>query len=167
MNDQLYSAEEAAQILGLQVRTVRNYVREGRLPGVRIGKQYRIARPALEAFAGTGAGEVRAEPAGRVAGDAVASREAVVDVSSIVVIDGFGAAAAARMTRMLEAMTSGGEDAAPRLRVETLYDEQRSRFKVLLTGSAAETAELLRVIDALTDGGPRPVSSRSLPSQRP
>ena len=31
---ELYSAEEAAQVLGLQVRTVRNYVREGRLPGV-------------------------------------------------------------------------------------------------------------------------------------
>ena len=57
MNEQLYSAEEAAQILGLQVRTVRNYVREGRLPGVRIGKQYRIARSALEAFAGSGPAE--------------------------------------------------------------------------------------------------------------
>lgn len=167
MNDELYSAEEAARILGLQVRTVRNYIREGRLPGVRIGKQYRISRPVLEAFAGAGTGEVHATGSGAAAGDAASGQGADVDVSSVVVIDGFGAAAAARMTRTLEAMTAGGEEARTRLRAETLYDEQRARFKVLMTGSAAETAELLRVIDALTDGGPRPVSSRSLPSQRP
>ncbi len=167
MNDQLYSAEEAAQILGLQVRTVRNYVREGRLPGVRIGKQYRISRSALEAFAGTGAGEAHSTRASSGAGDALSSQEADVDVSGVVVIDGFGTEAAERMTRTLGAMAAGGEDAGTRLRVETLYDEERSRFKVLLAGSAAETAELLRVIDALTDGGVRPVSSRSLPSPRP
>jgi hypothetical protein len=34
------------------VKTVRNYVRDGRLKAVRIGKQYRIAREDLEAFMG-------------------------------------------------------------------------------------------------------------------
>lgn len=168
MDDQLYSAEEAARILGLQVRTVRNYIREGRLPGVRIGKQYRISRPALEAFACAGAGEVQGTTrAGSASGGAASSQEADVDVSSVVMIDRIGAAAAARIGRTLGAMTAGGDDAGIRLRVETLYDEQRSRLKVLLTGSAAETAELLRVIEALTDRGASPFSSKSLPSPRP
>ena len=48
----LYSVEQVAAQLGLHVRTVRNYVRDGRLKGVRIGKQYRIAREDLEALTG-------------------------------------------------------------------------------------------------------------------
>ena len=44
MSQELYSAEQIADLLNLHVRTVRNYVREGRLKAVRIGKQYRIAR---------------------------------------------------------------------------------------------------------------------------
>src|SRR5260370_1938722 len=48
----LYSVEQVAAQLGLHVRTVRNYVRDGRLKAVRIGKQYRIAREDLEALTG-------------------------------------------------------------------------------------------------------------------
>ena len=52
MNQQLYSVEQVAESLGLHVRTVRNYVRDGRLKAVRIGKQYRIARADLDALTG-------------------------------------------------------------------------------------------------------------------
>ncbi|MEW2439811.1 helix-turn-helix domain-containing protein, partial [Streptomyces caniferus] len=52
MTDSLYSVEQVAERLGLHVRTIRNYVRDGRLPAVRIGKQYRIAHEDLEAFTG-------------------------------------------------------------------------------------------------------------------
>ena len=48
----VYSAEQVADILGLHVRTVRGYVRDGRLPAVRMGKQYRITERDLKAFAG-------------------------------------------------------------------------------------------------------------------
>ena len=46
------SVEQVAAQLGLHVRTVRNYVRDGRLKAVRIGKQYRIARADLDALTG-------------------------------------------------------------------------------------------------------------------
>ena len=52
MRQDLYSAEQVADRLGLHVRTVRNYVREGRLKAVRIGKQYRIAGEDLAALTG-------------------------------------------------------------------------------------------------------------------
>jgi excisionase family DNA binding protein len=48
----LLSVEQVAEILKLHVRTVRNYVRDGRLRATRIGKQYRIALSDLEAFTG-------------------------------------------------------------------------------------------------------------------
>ncbi|WP_141724717.1 helix-turn-helix domain-containing protein, partial [Streptomyces niveus] len=50
---ELYSVGEVAERLGLHVRTVRNYVRDGRLKAVRIGKQYRISRADFEALTST------------------------------------------------------------------------------------------------------------------
>ena len=85
---QLYSAEEAAQILGLQVRTVRNYVREGRLPGVRIGKQYRIARADLEAFTAGGIARGGAPGARGRAAPHASGAQSAAEASSVVQIDG-------------------------------------------------------------------------------
>jgi excisionase family DNA binding protein len=44
MSQQLHSIEEVAKLLGLHVRTVRNYVREGRLKAIRIGKLFWLER---------------------------------------------------------------------------------------------------------------------------
>lgn len=145
MNEQLYSAEEAAQILGLQVRTVRNYVREGRLPGVRIGKQYRIARSALEAFAGGGPAGVVGSPSAAP----VLRLHAAVEVSSVVQVDGIAAEGADRITRTLTAAVVAHATEEPTPRVEPFYDELRRRLKVIIVGSAADTIELIRVIEAL------------------
>ncbi|MDE3132313.1 MAG: helix-turn-helix domain-containing protein [Acidobacteriota bacterium] len=145
MTEQMYSAEEAAQILGLQVRTVRNYVREGRLPGVRIGKQYRIARADLEAFTGGVAGTRGSDVVERVAEQPATAGVAAAEVSSVVDLDGVGAAAGERLERTLLA-ASIAEQGARSLRVEPFYDEHRRRLRVIIVGGATETAEMLRLI---------------------
>src|SRR5690606_10265103 len=85
MAEKMYSVEEVADHLGLHVRTVRGYIRTGRLKAVRIGKQYRIAQSDLDELTG------RERPA--------VPREtgAHVEVSSIVQIDGIDQAAADRL----------------------------------------------------------------------
>src|SRR5580658_6214220 len=78
MPQELYSVEQVADLLNLHVRTVRNYVREGRLKAVRIGKQYRIAREDLEALTGRPAAALEREPV---------RRHRHVEVSSIIEVD--------------------------------------------------------------------------------
>jgi excisionase family DNA binding protein len=150
MAEQLYSAEEAAQILGLQVRTVRNYVREGRLPGVRIGKQYRIARPDLEAFtAGLGAQNGVGGPTATLEQAAVSAT--VAEVSSVVQVDGIGASTADRLERtLIAASLAASREGGPVLRVEPIYDEDRRRLRLILVGAPAEVADLLRLVDVFT-----------------
>ncbi|MFG1703082.1 helix-turn-helix domain-containing protein [Nonomuraea sp. M3C6] len=126
-----YTVEQAAGILGLHVKTVRNYVRDGRLPAVRIGKQYRIAKEDLAEFAGLPV----ASPARRHA-----------EVSSIVQIDGI---ARDEMDRV-STMVLGGLAGRPHgLRVEFVYDEERAHLKIIVLGGLEASAQVLRIVDAL------------------
>lgn len=138
MPDDLYSVEQVASLLGLHVRTVRNYVREGRLKAVRIGKQYRIAGGDLEAMTGRPARERVDEPV---------RRHRHIEVSSIVDIDAIGQEIA---TRLMNAVTSVPKSRAKvddPVRVETIYNEQRTHLKIIVTGSIATVASLLQFIE--------------------
>ncbi len=154
MAQQLLSAQQAAEILGLQVRTVREYVRQGRLPGVRIGKQYRIARADLEAFSGVEpeAGEVAREGENRRRPAEKAAT--TVEVSAVVQVTNLAPETCTRLERTLAAAAGaavGGEDGTPLLRVEPVYDAARSRLSIVIVGGGAQTAQLLRIIDAFAD----------------
>lgn len=136
----LYSIEQVAAQLGLHVRTVRNYVRDGRLKGVRIGKQYRIAREDLESLTGH-----RMAPASSAGTGARA-----VEVSSIVEIDGIGFDAANRITNALMAAGNGRGSGEP-LRIDTIHDRERGRLKVILIGGLANTTALLKFVSVLLE----------------
>jgi excisionase family DNA binding protein len=146
MSENMYSAEEAARILGLQVRTVRNYVREGQLPGVRIGKQYRIARADLEAFT-AGASARGADAAAGLEEEPQTPARTTAEASSVVQLEGITREDSDRLQRTLTAAAlSTGADGAT-LRVEPLYDEERRRLKLIIVGGLSATTELLRVIE--------------------
>jgi excisionase family DNA binding protein len=132
---QLYSVEEVATLLGLHVKTVRGYVHDGRLEAVRIGRQYRIGADALESFTGRAVTPSRSAPA--------------VEVSSIVQIDDVDRALADRVSTLVMSSVNSGPRDDGRLRVETAYDEGRSRMKIIVLGGPESTAELLRLVGAL------------------
>jgi excisionase family DNA binding protein len=142
MTQELYSVEQVAAQLGLHVRTVRNYVRDGRLKAVRIGKQYRIAREHLEALTG------QLAPAGEPVAEALRSH---VEVSSIVQIEAMSVDAASRLTNTLMAAVKSRPEGDEPLRIDTIYDEERKRLKVILSGGGATTASLLKFITAFVD----------------
>jgi excisionase family DNA binding protein len=133
MSEELYSVEQVAERLGLHVKTVRNYVREGRLKAVRIGKQYRIARQDLEAMTG------RPEPAPEPI-----SRTRHVEVSSIVEIDAISPESANRLTGAMMATAEG-------VRVEAIYNRERGHLKIILVGSMERNAAYFNLIAAILE----------------
>jgi excisionase family DNA binding protein len=138
MTKALYSAEEVAERLGLHVRTVRGYVRDGRLRATRIGKQYRIARADLETFLGspvTDPPEVR--------------RHRHVDVSSIVEIDAVDPETAHRVSTLLTAVRTHASEQP--LRVQTVYDEERAHMKVIIIGGLADARHVLEYLQAVLE----------------
>ncbi|MBP0450829.1 helix-turn-helix domain-containing protein [Kitasatospora sp. RG8] len=136
---QYYSVEQVAELLGLHVRTVRGYVRDGRLKAARIGKQYRITAEDLAAFTGA-----PAAPA-----PAVVAPELRAEASTIVQVDGIGTREAARLASTVMAAISGPREGGRPLKFQTVHDEERSTLKVIVFGGLADTAELLVLINAL------------------
>jgi excisionase family DNA binding protein len=142
VSQQLYSVEQVADLLGLHVKTVRTYVRDGRLKAVRIGKQYRIAREDLEVFTG----HPVAAPARETA-----RRQRHVEVSSIVQIDAISFDAMSRLSTMIVGSATGRPDDDQRLRIETFYDEERASLKIIVVGGLDSSAEMLKLINMLVE----------------
>lgn len=131
MEQSWYSVEQVAGRLGLHVRTVRGYIREGRLAAVRIGKQYRVARSDLDVFTGR-------------PGDIAPPR---VEVSAVVEFDGVSAKAADRLSTLVVAGAQFSREERQPLRLQTVYDDSRGRLKVIILGGVGDTADVLRTID--------------------
>src|SRR5205823_4830023 len=102
--DGFYSVEQVAARLGLHVRTVRNYARDGRLKAVRIGKQYRITQEDLEALTGRPSTVSSSGTATGIQGE---TSRRHVEVSSIVEIEGIDFDGASRVTNALMAAAKG------------------------------------------------------------
>lgn len=144
MTEQLYSVEQVADLLGLHVKTVRGYVRDGRLKAVRIGKQYRIARADLEALTGGPVAAPARETAGRVRR---------VEATTIVQIDAIDQNTMSRLSTLLLASVNGRAGTGERIRIQTIYDEERASLKIVIVGGPEDIAELLRLVGSLLEDG--------------
>jgi excisionase family DNA binding protein len=135
-NPTLLSVDQVAGQLGMHVRTVRRYVREGRLKAVRIGKQYRIAASDLATLTGQ---PVPAEPS--------VSRLRHMEASTVVQVDAISPEDAMRVVRGVGGAIRGRDrNTDTPLRVDTVYDEVRARLKVIITGSLPTTTYLLQLV---------------------
>jgi excisionase family DNA binding protein len=141
MSQELLSVFDIATRLKLHVKTVRNYVRDGRLKAIRIGKNYRISRSDLEAFTGSPLPPTDSE---------VARRQRHVEVSSVVQVDAISQEAASQLEGSLTAFVHGLARGSP-LRVDSIYDRNVGSMKLILLGSPGGTGAALKFITALLD----------------
>ncbi|MFC8718455.1 helix-turn-helix domain-containing protein [Kitasatospora sp. NPDC057198] len=135
MND-FYSVEDVAELLGLHVKTVRGYVRDGKLKAVRIGKQYRIARAEVEAFTGGG----------------VSAGPSRVEVSAVVQVDGVGARDADRLVTGVLAAASAWSGGSRPLWVQAVREEERGALRFVVLGPPRRVSEVLALVDELAGG---------------
>lgn len=142
MAEELLSVFDVAKRLNVHVRTVRNYVRDGRLKAVRVGKQYRISRADLEAFTG---GPIPPTDSER------ASRHRHVEVSSIVQVDAISAEASADLEKSLGAFAHAERNRGGTLRAETFYDRDIGRLKIILLGAPSTSGAALQFLSSLLE----------------
>lgn len=136
----LLSPHEAAELLGLHVRTVRRYIRDGRLDAVRVGNRYRISRESLEALVDGPLETSHLDPS---------RRRPRADVSSVVDLQPIDRDDAQRLTTLVLGAAGTGDGEQPKLGVQLLHEPDRDRLRVVITGSIADTAALLALITAV------------------
>jgi excisionase family DNA binding protein len=144
LTPQLYTVEEVAGLLNMHVKTVRRYVRDGRLKARRIGKEYRIARADLTDFAG----EIRVTET-----PAPAPRTRHVISSSVVDVDAISPEETHRVTTLVMASLNSRKGEPDFPRVDTIYYPEQGKLRITITASLVVTCELLRMIDALLEDG--------------
>lgn len=138
MEKLLYTVLEVANLLDLHVKTVRNYVREGKLKSTKVGKQYRIAQEDLSAFLG----QTPTEP--------IKAPAPTMDVSAIAQLEGVSRALADRIAILLQAAANGRREATP-MRVETIYNPETSRLKIIVVGDTEAAVGILQFAQSLLE----------------
>lgn len=138
----LLTVDEVAEQLALHPKTIRRFIREGRLPAKRIGKEYRVTRAALGAFAGE---------ADVIDNIAAVPRTRQVLVSSIVDVDAISPDASQRITTLIMAGLNARREEADFPRVDSRYDTERGRLRVMITAGPSLSCELIQMIAALAD----------------
>ncbi|GAA2368188.1 helix-turn-helix domain-containing protein [Nonomuraea africana] len=141
MPEQPYTVEQVATLLGLHVKTIRGYVRDGRLRATRIGKQYRIARHDLDAFTGA----TTTPPATETTAD-----HRHTDVSTTIQIHAISRPQTDRLTTWI--MTSINNTHG--LRVQTRYDTDRATLTIMILGDLPTTTDLLNGFRDITEDRP-------------
>ena len=129
--------------LSLHVRTVRGYVRSGRLKAIKIGKQYRVSGESLEALTGNSDAHFAA-PRHR-------SRQRKVDVSSVVEISAASPELASRISNLLIGAAGSNRTTDAPLRVETIHDPVRASIKIVVIGELLAAADLFRLVQGVLD----------------
>lgn len=136
MSEEVYTVEQFAERLKLHPKTVLRFIREGRLRAVRVGKSYRILRSDLEAMTGARRQD-RAEPALRVT-----SIADMADVSPEL---------AQRLARQLPAARMSQAAHPESMSLDVVYDPARRHLKVVIVGSATDTATMLQLVQVLAE----------------
>jgi excisionase family DNA binding protein len=134
VRNELLTVDDVARILGFHPRTVRRYIREGRLKAKKLGKQWRILQEDLNVLTGQDTGVEKSR------NDRAADK---VHVSAVVDVGVTDEQEASRIfNSMLAAVTGKGSEYGV-VQYQTLYlgDEQKARL--MFWGDAAFIGEAL------------------------
>lgn len=140
MVQEFFTVSEVANKLRLHAKTVLNFVHEGQLKAMRIGKQYRITPEDLAAFTRT------ATPA------AIASTESSVrpiEVSGVLHIDAIDAAQADQIVAQLTKSTNVPRPGEMPVKLDTIYNDELKRLKIIISGHLETVHYLLGLIPTL------------------
>jgi len=141
MDDSFYSAEQVAEMLGMHIKTIQRYMREGVLPATRIGKRWRVSGHDLSAFTERPGAEKPPEGA-----ETQVKASTVLDIR----VDSRDGA-----IRIVNTLTAALNSKPPEYGASTLtaqFIEPECTVRVALWGTLRFTQAMLGYVAALTDG---------------
>lgn len=159
--EKLYTAEDVAQITGLTLRTIRNYIKDGRLKGCRIGVQWRFTAADIQALfdaPAPAAAEmaVTAEPEEmepepetmRLVREFIQRKKAPrFCACSIVDIPGVSEQDARFLYNRMQSLAAVYQDGPKRLELTYEYDEMREQARFVFSGAMEQACTMMNLCE--------------------
>jgi excisionase family DNA binding protein len=158
MEDQFYTIDKIAEILGMHHKTIRKFITEGKLPASKVGKQWRISGHDLSTFMEKNNVNISDKEISEESnidfvtnGEIKATVNEKVNVSTVVDINDIDKEEYFRISNTLIALMNCKDPKMGKSTVNVKYDENVSRLRVLLWGNISFIEEMLSMISMLVE----------------
>lgn len=154
MEEQFYTIDKVAEILGLHHKTIRKFITEGKLGANKVGKQWRISGHDLSVFMEKNNVSVKDKEsnidytANEEAEDTV---EQKINVSSVVDINDVCMEEYNRISNTLIAIMNCKDPEMGKSTISMKYDDKILRLRVMLWGRIKFIEEILSLISVLVE----------------
>ena len=156
MEDKFYNIEQVSEILDVHHKTVRKFIKEGKLRANKLGKQWRISKSDLDLFTNNKDSAVDIE---RSSNDEEIEFENnyfkneennVIKVSSVVNIEHINEEEYIRTSNMLLSVMNCNDEKLIGNRINMKYSKNEKRLRIMLWGSIDVVKDLLDVISVFS-----------------
>ena len=158
MEDQFYTVDKVAEILGMHHKTIRKFIAEGKLAASKVGKQWRISGHDLSIFVEKNGGKTSDKKASEESnidfftnGEVKDTTKQKVNISTVVDISDVNREQYFRISNTLIALMNSKDSKMEKSTINMKYDEKMCRLKVLLWGNISFIEEMLSCISMLVE----------------
>ncbi len=143
MKKEFYTVEEVGEILNLHEKTVRRFLREGKIGGRKIGRSWMISLDELKEYAHGELAENAPEDGGE--------REKRIAVSTVVEFYESRSGEASRFSNSLMAMLNAKDPAWGECRFDFIYHPDEGKARFVLYGSPLFIGEIMKFFQIIME----------------
>ncbi|AJH00626.1 hydroxyacid dehydrogenase [Clostridium beijerinckii] len=158
MENQFYTIDKIAEILGMHHKTIRKFITEGKLAASKVGKQWRISGHDLSLFMEKNNVNINDEKIGEESnidfitnGEIKETEKQKINVSTVVDINDVDKEQYFRISNTLIAVMNCKDPKMGKSTINMKYDEKENRLRVLLWGNVSFIEEMLNSISMLVE----------------
>ena len=140
----MYTVSQAAKALDLHPKTVRRFIRDGRIRAHKIGREWRIHREDLREYAH---GELADRPAEAVSTVRLGDR---IHVSAVIALEEGNSEEVSRISNTLLAVLNGKDPSWGESRYDLIFHPESGKARFVLYGSPRFIQALLECVEVLT-----------------
>ena len=141
MKNEFYTAEQISELLGIHLKTVQRYIREGKIRASKIGKSWRVSGHDLSAF--TESADNSAKRRKEIA------PEDRIKISSVIDIELNSRDEATALINTLNAALNTKPPEYGRSTLYTQYIEEERKLRLTLWGNAPFTEVIIALINTM------------------
>jgi len=158
MDNEFYTIDKIAEILGMHHKTIRKFITEGKLAASKVGKQWRISSHDLSVFMeknNVNLSDKKISEESNIDfvtnGEVKDTVKQKVNVSTVVDINDVDKEEYFRISNTLIAVMNCKDSKMGKSTINMKYDEKVNRLRVLLWGNVSFIEEMLSAISMLVE----------------